>query len=132
MKDLDIKNIKALREITARQLRRPGTGPSGSRHVGRVRIAAAKIISESLGFEVKPEDIRPQTGSWRTCSYLDVYRWELYCYSRPGMPFVAGGWERLTEFVAKSKKAGGCHYIDGEIWSGLADGGQASLTSSRF
>jgi len=98
--------------------RRPGTGRGGSRHVGRVRIEAAKIISESLGFDVQPEDIRPQTGAWRTDMRLDVFRWELYTYERPGLPFVAGGWEKLTDFVRQSKKLGGCHHHDGEIWSG--------------
>ena len=119
MNDHDMNNIMALRQLAARsQRRKAGKGQNGSRHVGRVRIAAAKILSESLGFKVAPEDIHPQSGAWRTDDGLDVYRWELFTHSSTGMPFVAGCWERLTEFVANSKKSGGCHYHDGEIYSG--------------
>ena len=122
MNDHDMNNLMALRQLAAsRQRRRAGKGQNGSRHVGRVRIAAAKILSESLGFKVEPEEIHPQSGAWRTDDRLDVYRWELFTHSSPGMPFVAGCWERLTEFVLNSKKSGGCHYHDGEIHSGPAD-----------
>jgi hypothetical protein len=122
MNDHDMNNILALRQLTAMKQRRvAGTGRNGSRHVGGVRIAAAKILSESLGFKVEPEEIHPQSGAWRTDDRLDVYRWELFTHSSPGMPFVAGCWERLTEFVSNSKKFGGCHYHDGEIYSGQAD-----------
>jgi hypothetical protein len=122
MNDHDMNNILALRQLAAmKQRRAAGTGRNGSRHVGRVRIAAAKILSESLGFKVEPEDIRPQSGAWRTDHQLDVFRWELFTYSSPGMPFVAGCWERLTDFVSNSKKTGCCHHHDGEIWSGPAD-----------
>ena len=128
MNDHDINNLIALRQLAASsQRRRAGKGQNGSRHVGRVRIAAAKILSESLGFNVAPEEIRPQSGAWRTDHRLDVYRWELFTHSSPGMPFVAGCWERLTEFVSNSKKSGGCHYHDGEIHSGPADKPPAPL-----
>lgn len=94
--------------------RKPNHGKNGSRHIGRTRIAAAEILSKSLGEKVYPDDIQPATGSYRTCSYHDVYRWELF-----GRGFIAGCWETLTEFVRRSRELGGCHINrDGEIYPG--------------
>lgn len=84
-------------------------------HIGRTRIKAAQILSQGLGFEVKPEDIKPATGAWRTNWRLDVYRWELFTKDEMGRPIVAGCWETLTEF---NKHAGknGFHMHHGEIY----------------
>jgi hypothetical protein len=93
--------------------RKPHTGRGGSRHVGRTRIAAAKILSRGLGLQIDPEDIAPATGSYRTCQYHDVFRWELH-----RVDMWAGCWETLTNFVKQSRRLGGCHIKDGEIWPG--------------
>lgn len=83
-------------------------GRNGSKHVGRLRIKAAKILSAGLGWEVDPSDIRPATGRWRTDWRLDVYRWELFSYidGNTNRPFAAGCWESLTEFVRLAAKNG--------------------------
>jgi hypothetical protein len=89
------------------------------RHIGRLRIRAAKILSENFPeWDVQPEDIRPATGSWRTCPYHDVYRWELYTRTKTGMPVVCGCWSTLTLFVKLASKYG-CHLSrDGTIYEG--------------
>lgn len=110
--------------------KKPNNGPGGTRHVGRLRIAAAKILTKSLGFEVHPDDIKPATGSWRTNWQLDVYRWELYTdkpSAVPGgnpMPLVAGCWESLTDFVRLCRADGGiCHLTKNcEIYPGAEHG----------
>lgn len=73
--------------------------------IGRLRIKAAKLLTRDLGFDVRPEDIKPASGHYRTDMRADVYRWELFSYSK-GIPVVAGCWETLTNFVvlAKTKK----------------------------
>lgn len=85
-------------------------------HIGRVRIAAAKILSENLGFEVRPEHIQPASGRARTDWRLDLYRWEIFTYDN-GVPVVAGCWERLTDFV-KVAKSRGCLIRYGEVTYG--------------
>lgn len=97
----------------------PHKGRGGSRHVGRTRIRAAKILSDALGWEVFPEEIKPATGSWRTDWRLDVYRWELFTYQNrnPKLPFIAGCWDTLTKFVKVASKVG-CHVSMDEIWTG--------------
>lgn len=89
-----------------------------SHHVGRVRIAAADILSRGLGFVVDPTDIRPATGAYRTDRSIDVYRWELFTRDRRGMPIVGGCWLTLTEFVRLAKRDGWHMDSDGEIWPG--------------
>lgn len=84
-------------------------------HIGRVRIAAAKILTAGFGFQVDPEDIKPATGSYRTDWRADVYRWELF--ARNGsLPVVCASWMTLTEFVKKAKRKGFHVNDDSEIY----------------
>jgi len=101
--------------------RLPHHGRNGSRHVGRLRIRAAKILSDHLGWEVFPDEIQPATGCWRTDIRFDVYRWELFTNKdrNKNMPFVAGCWESLTRFVKQAAK-NGFHIDDGVIYPGPA------------
>ncbi len=100
-------------------MRKLNHGRGGSRHVGRLRIRAAKILSAGLGWEVFPDEIQPVTGSLRTCIYHDVYRWELFTLMQrnPNMPFVAGCWSSLTDFVRHAAKHG-FHINDRVIYLG--------------
>lgn len=91
-------------------------------HVGRLRIRAAEILAKNFPeWDVRPEDIKPATGSWRTDWRNDVYRWELFTRlkSNPNnMPVVCGCWETLTEFVRLAAKTG-CHVTrDSVIYPG--------------
>ena len=48
-------------------MRQPHHGRNGSRHVGKLRIRAAKILNANFPeWDVRPEDIKPATGRWRT------------------------------------------------------------------
>lgn len=90
------------------------------REPGRLRIAAAEILSEGLGFYVHPADIIPVRGAWKSD---DVWRWELNVLKdQQGRPFHCGCWETLTEFVRRARKEG-FHVGKGgdEIWSGSGD-----------
>ena len=109
--------------------RQPYKGRGGSRHVGRLRERAAKILNDNFpDWDVRPEDIRPATGSWRTDWRSDVYRWELFSrlkrknsYDGSDLPVVCGCWETLTEFVREASKTG-CHVNpDREIYAGKAE-----------
>lgn len=120
MSDLDFRNAVALAQLANQRLqKRANRGTGGSRHVGRLRVAAAKILSDGLGWEVYPEEIHPVTGSWRTCKHHDVCRWSLFTQQdrNPNMPYVADCWESLTDFVRLAKKHG-FHVSDGFIYSG--------------
>lgn len=92
--------------------RMPHHGRGGSHHVGRVRIAAAKVLNAAFPeWEVRPEDIDPGRGAWRTDWRQDVYRWELFTQyksdgTRHRMPIVCGSWQRLTEFVRNARRGG--------------------------
>lgn len=90
-------------------------------HIGRLRIRAAAILSAAFPeWDVRPEDIVPASGSYRTCIYHDVYRWELFTQTKTGLPVVCGSWETLTEFVRSAAKHG-CHANkDSEIYSNKA------------
>lgn len=94
--------------------------------IGKLRIRAAKILNENFPeWDVRPEDIRPATGRWRSDFRMDVYRWELFSrlkqrssYDRSELPIVCGCWETLTEFVKEASK-NGCHVTkDREIYAG--------------
>jgi hypothetical protein len=80
----------------------------GANHVGRLRIRAAGILGRHFpGLDIRPEDIRPATGHWRTDCRADVYRWEVFCRNRQyGHPVILGCWQTLTEFVALAAKYG--------------------------
>lgn len=86
-------------------------------HVGRLRIAAAQILTRSLGFPVAPADIHPATGAYRTNWRLDVYCWELFTQNARGLPVVAGCWDTLTDFVRAARHTG-CHVCDDVIYPG--------------
>lgn len=100
----------------------PHHGRGGSRHVGRVRIAAAKILNDAIPeISVKPENISPATGRHRTDWRQDVVRWEVFAYQKnSNVPWVGQSWQRLTEFV-NNAKAGGVVTVDkdGDIWCSL-------------
>lgn len=115
--------------------RRPGTGKGGTRHVGRLRVRAAAILSEHLGWNVQPEDIRPATGAWRTNAQFDVYRWEVFTRTSTGLNVVAGCWYSLTEFVRDASGIG-CHVTkDDTIYPGprtcSTDRGTPAPTKAR-
>lgn len=101
-------------------IRNPHHGRGGSRHVGRVRIAAAAILNDAFPkIAVEPEDIQPATGRYRTDWRQDVVRWELFCCMRDArrVPFVGQSWQRLTEFVRNAKSGGKVTMSDdGDIW----------------
>lgn len=107
----------------------PHRGRYRSRHVGRLRIRAAKILNDNFPtWDVRPEDIQPATGRWRTDWRLDVYRWQLFSrlkqrnsFDHSELPVVAGCWDRLTDFVKEASKTG-CHLYEGrEIYAGPAE-----------
>jgi hypothetical protein len=99
-------------------MRRRARDTYRSWHVGRLRIQAADILSKGFGFYVDPTDIKPVTGSYRTCPYHDVYRWELFTKKPDGIPVVCGCWETLTAFVKVAKKDGFHVTKDDEIHAG--------------
>lgn len=93
-------------------------------HVGRLRVRAAALLRASLpDLDVRPEDIVPATGCWRTDARFDVYRWELFTrLVRRGtggqeIPVVAGCWDTLTRFVRQAAKAGCRLTEDREIYA---------------
>lgn len=89
-----------------------------SRHVGRLRKRAADILSDNFpDWDVRPEDIRPVTGHYRTDWRADVYRWELFARHKMGYPLVLGCWLTLTVFVREASRFG-CHVSEREIWTG--------------
>jgi hypothetical protein len=87
-------------------------------HVGRLRIAAADILSSGFGFRVEPSDIKPATGAYRTDWRQDVYRWELFAKNDRGIPVICGCWETLTQFVKVARRDGFHITADDEIYSG--------------
>lgn len=107
-------------------MRQPHHGRNGSRHIGKLRIKTAKILNDNFpDWDVRPEDIQPATGRWRTDWRMDVYRWELFSRLRQRnshdgseLPVVCGCWDTLTVFVKEASKTG-CHVTkDMEIYCG--------------
>ncbi len=96
-------------------------------HIGRLRVRAAAILNENFPrWDVRPEDIKPATGSWRTDWRNDVYRWELFTRTKPlpglnSMPVVCGCWETLTQFVKDAAKKGCCVNDHSEIYAGKGE-----------
>ncbi len=94
-------------------------GKGGSRHVGRTRIEAAKLLTMYTDLDVRPEDIKPATGRYRTDWRQDTYRWEVFTRTKSGMVWVGGSWQRLGDFVRECKREKACHYdSDCELYSG--------------
>jgi hypothetical protein len=98
--------------------RLPHHGRNGSRHIGRLRIAAAKILTEGLGFPVRPEEISPATGRNRTDWREDCYRWEVFTCNRNGVPKVYHCWDPLSRWVPIAKREGFHVNRDCEICAG--------------
>lgn len=84
-------------------------------HIGRLRIAAAEVLSKGFGFRVDPEDIKPATGRARSDWRQDIYRWELFAHNGR-LPVVFASWVTLTEFVRKAKRNGFHVNKDSEIY----------------
>jgi hypothetical protein len=94
-----------------RKPRLPHHGRGGSEHVGRTRIRLAKIISESLGIQCEPEELKPAGGRQRNnTTRYDGYAWEVFA-NNDGRTFVAGSFDTMTECV----KAGKVKLSKGEI-----------------
>jgi hypothetical protein len=89
--------LALLNELRKRQ---PHHGRGGSAHVGRVRIKLAKIVSDCLGVDCQPEDLRPTLGWCRSSNSImnDTYRWEVFC-KKNGVTFVAGSYDTMTNCV---------------------------------
>lgn len=93
----------------------PHHGRGGSKHVGRIRIRLAKIISESLGIICKPEDLMPAGGRQRNNTTIyDGYAWEVFARHENGVTFWAGSFCTMTDCV----KAGKVSLKAGEISAG--------------
>lgn len=95
-------------------------------HVGRLRVRAAELLAaEFPEWDVRPEDISPASGSWRTDWRNDVYRWELFTRLKTRttrgdeLPVVCGCWDTLTLFVRHCPRVG-CQDDDGVIYLGRA------------
>jgi len=86
---------------------------------GRLRHAAASILSKHLGYWVDATAVRPAQGYWRISPYVDVYRWEVHLI-KPGQScnYPMGSWDTLTRFVRLGKKYGiGIDWEEGVIWA---------------
>lgn len=94
-----------------RKDRLPHHGRGGSRHVGRVRIKLAKILSDCLELNCEPEELKPSTGVYRSGG-IDCYAWEVFTKTKTGVIFVAGCFATMTECV----KAGKVKLSNGEIY----------------
>lgn len=103
-------------------VRQPHHGRGGSKHIGRTRQRLAKILSECLELDCRPEDLKPATGRWRTDWRMDTYRWEVFTRTKAGMVFVAGCWESMSDCV----KAGKVEVVNGEIFPVLAKNRRSS------
>ncbi len=77
---------------------------------GRLRIAAAKILTEFFGLPIEPEHVVPVTGYWRSSPFADVQRWDVKVIGlmkgHPDHPQYFGCWEKLGDFVRDAKKYG--------------------------
>jgi len=107
MESLDNRNLNSLNFLMSRKKYKNG--------VGRTRTKLAKIVSDCLGVDCQPEDLRPAVGAWRTNLRLDVYCWEVTTqWPSSDRPFWAGCWSTMTECV----KAGKVHLSKGVIYPG--------------
>lgn len=74
---------------------------------GRLRHAAAAVLSEFVGDYVDPTDVKPASGWYRSSPYADVYRWEIHLIQPSGgIRRWLGCWQTLTEFVPLARKNG--------------------------
>ena len=102
-----------------------------SHHVGRLRVKAAEILRANFpDWDVRPEDVRPATGSYRTCIYHDVYRWELFTRTTAGLPVVVGCWDTLPRFVVEAGRRG-CRCSDGEIYVGKLNANDEAIHDEK-
>lgn len=104
-----------------RKFRKPHHGHGGTHHVGRSRIALAKLLNRVFPeWDVQPEDIKPATGRSRTDWRMDIYRWELFTRTKTGLPVVLACWETIGDFLKGCRPSGTCHVAHGELSSGPA------------
>ena len=97
--------------------RLPHHGRGGSRHVGRLRIKLAKIITECLDVICEPEDLQPAGGRQRNNTTIyGGYAWEVFCATKTGLSFVAGSFSTMTECVKAGRVSLDRH---GEINAGV-------------
>ena len=88
--------------------------------VGKLRLRVARILAKQFPeLDIRPEDMRPATGRWRSDRRLDVYRWEVFTRSRDGLNVIFGCWDTMTQFAKDAAKAG-CHLSDGTLYAGPA------------
>jgi hypothetical protein len=105
--------INILGKPMKKRTKQPHHGRGGSRHIGRVRIRLAEILSECLGLDCQPEDLSPTQGEYRVNKSHDIYSWEVFTQTKAGLTFVAGSWDTMTDCV----KAGKVSISDGIISS---------------
>ena len=74
----------------------------------RLRIKACEILNREFPYlDVKPDDIVPATGRWRSDIRFDVFRWELRTRRKDGRAIQNWGcWDTLTRFVKEASKVG--------------------------
>lgn len=103
---------------------------------GRLRHAAARILSKHLGHWVDATAVWPVQGYWRSAPDADCYRWEIHLHD-PSDPYLCkyplGCWETLTVFVRDGKKYGiGIDWEDGTICSNESEAAaKANLEKPR-
>lgn len=101
-------------ERQERKRRRPWHFRRDAKHVGRVRIKLAELLTEALKAEhipwkcreVEPDDLDPNQGYWRIDHRADVMRWTGTVYVQlaedapwRGMPI--GSWHTMSELIRK-------------------------------
>jgi hypothetical protein len=95
--------VNILGKPMKKKVKQPHRGRGGSRHIGRIRIRLAEILSESLNLDCQPEDLSPTQGRYRVDKSWDVYAWEVFTQTKAGLTFVAGSWDTMTDCVKAGK-----------------------------
>jgi hypothetical protein len=95
--------VNILGKLMKKRTKQPHHGRGGSRHIGRVRIRLAEILSECLGLDCQPEDLSPTQGEYRVSKSHDIYAWEVFTQTKSGLTFVAGSWDTMTDCVKAGK-----------------------------
>lgn len=113
-KELMWKNLETLKQLRQKTRKikswlKPHHGINGTKHVGRLRKQVSKILKTTLNLEIKPDRIYPATGSYRTCRYHDVYRWEANGRDESGSIVSFGCFDTMTVFIKEYKDG---FYID--------------------
>jgi hypothetical protein len=95
--------VNILGKPMKKRTKQPHHGRGGSRHIGRVRIRLAEILSECLELDCQPEDLSPTQGRYRIEKGWDIYSWEVFTRTKTGLTFVAGSWDTMTDCVKAGK-----------------------------